>query len=337
MNFHERLRALAALIAVATVGCVLAAAVLAAPASAASLLHFRSAVGRAERAIAPGPSLPAASAQFRNPIDVPGAAATFVIGVNNSGMLVGAWQDLTGDLFGFIEFPRGQPISFDYPGTGFTAPQAINDLGTVVGFYLDSNGVPHGWIRSLGGNFTPLDDPSALGAGTFVYGINDRGVIVGAYFDASGAEHGFIDDRGTFTTLDYPGASSTGASNVNNSGAIVGGYSDASGVSHGFLYEHGTFTTIDAPAAGTASGEGTVAQSISSNGVIDGYITNGPSNSPSLFGWLLRGGEFSQLNDPNAVPGTSFLDGLSSNARYAAGSYTDTNGATHGYVATLSP
>jgi len=338
-NFRERLRALATI----AVGCVLAAAVWAASANAASRVHFGSSVVRAERAMARGPSLPAASAQFRT-VDVPGAAGTAVVGVNSWGMLAGAWSDtpdLSGDSFGFIEFPWGQPITFNYPGsTGVTVPQAINDLGTTVGYYTDSSGLSQGWVRSLAGDFTQLKDPAASCGCTAAFGINDRGVIVGTYANPSNpsASHGFVYDHGTFTTLDYPGASSTSPSNINNAGAIVGGYTDASGVIHGFLYKHGTFTTIDAPGAGTTSGEGSAAQSISSNGVIDGYILNGSG----FFGWLLRGGEFSQLNDPNAVPGTSFgspsfLDGLSSNARYAGGSYNDTNGVTHGFVATLWP
>jgi len=184
---------------------------------------------------------------------------------------------------------------------------------------------------SPGRVFTQLDDPAAAGAGTLAFGINDYGLIVGQYYDPSGAYHGFIDDHGTFRTLDYPGASGTWASNVNNTGAIVGGYTDAAGVNHGFLYNHGRFTTIDAPGAGTTSGEGTAAQSISSNGLIDGYIVN----DSGTFGWLLHGHEFSSLNDPNAVPGTSFLANLSSNGRYAMGSYNDANGVTHGFVATL--
>ena len=99
------------------------------------------------------------------------------------------------------------------------------------------------------------------------------------------------------------------------------------------MYKHVTFTTINAPGAGTGLNQGELVQAISSNGVIAGLIVN----DSGQFGWLLRGGEFSQLNDPNAVPGTSFLNDLSSNVRYAAGYYHDANGVAHGFVATLSP
>jgi len=335
MNLCERVRALAA-IAVAVVGCVLAAAALAAPANAASLPHFRSAVGRAERATAPGPSLPAASAQSRT-VDFPGAAATRIDGVNNGGVLAGTWSsnstDFSGNSFGFIEFPSGQSVPFDYPGTtGVTEASNINDLRTVVGNYLKS-GALHGFVRSRFGGFTPLDDPAGVG-GTVTSAINDRGVIVGQYFDTSGAGHGFVYDDGTFTKLDYPGAASTGLGDVNNSGAIVGSYTDASGVNHGFLYEHGTFTTIDAPGAGTAFGEGTFLSGISSNGVIAVQVVN----DTGVFGWLLSHGRFSSLNDPNAaVSRISEPTDISSSGRYASGVYVDANGTGHGFVATVKP
>ena len=85
-------------------------------------------------------------------------------------------MDFTFEDFGFIQFPWGQTISFHYPETtGVTASFRINDLGTVVGIYFDQNGVDHGFARSLGGHFTPVDDPAAMGTGTFPFGVNDRG------------------------------------------------------------------------------------------------------------------------------------------------------------------
>src|SRR5439155_10543944 len=53
----------------------------------------------------------------------------------------------------------------------------------------------------------------------------------------------------TFTTIDVPGATGTGAARSNAVGQIVGGYTDASGMGHGFLLDKGTFITIDFPAA----------------------------------------------------------------------------------------
>jgi hypothetical protein len=332
MNIYDRLRVLVAP-AVVAVGCTLAAAALAAPTGAASLLHFRAALGRAERATAPGPAWPSrASAQFRT-VDVPGAAGTAgITGVNNRGTLVGTWANSQGGFFGFIEQPGGQPTTFSVPGaTGVTVTSGINDVGTALAYSIDSSGVSHGWVRSPGGDFTQLDDPLGAG-GTTPGGINDRGVIVGFYFAASGALHGFVYDHGTFTTLDYPGAPATFLIAVNSSGASVGGYVDASGVTHGFLYEHGTFTTIDAPGAGTAPGQGSAPSGISSSGVIDGAMTNDAGS----FGWLLSKGQFSSLNDPVALAQSMPLC-LSSNGRVVGGDYFDASGVIHGYVATLTP
>jgi uncharacterized membrane protein len=314
-----------------------AAAAAASPANAASLLHLRAAPGRTEPATAQGPAWPArASAQFRT-VDVPGAAWTAVNGVNNKGTIVGTWVSSPGGPFGFgyIEQPGAQPATFNFPATSdVTASSGVNDVGTAVGAYLDSSGVPHGWVRSPHGNFTQLDDPSGVG-GTSLFEINDAGVIVGGYTDGSGAGHGFVYDHGTFTTLDFPGALGTALTGVNNSGAIVGGYTDALGVNHGFLYRHGAFTTIDAPDAGTAPGQGTPGLSISSSGVIDGFVIN--DSGGGFFGWLLSKGQFSSFDEPDAPLGQSVPLNISSNGRYVPGEYFDTSGVLHGYVAALTP
>jgi hypothetical protein len=45
--------------------------------------------------------------------------------------------------------------------------------------------------------------------------------------------HGFIDDKGTFTTIDAPGASYTDIAAINAGGEVAGYYDDSTGV-HGF-------------------------------------------------------------------------------------------------------
>jgi len=56
-------------------------------------------------------------------------------------------------------------------------------------------------------------------------------------------------DEATFTTIDFPGASSTIAVGVNPRGEIVGAYDDADGVRHGFLLSGDQFTSFDFPGA----------------------------------------------------------------------------------------
>ncbi|MGZ8493871.1 MAG: hypothetical protein ACXWZS_16835, partial [Gemmatirosa sp.] len=52
----------------------------------------------------------------------------------------------------------------------------------------------------------------------------------------------------TFTTIDYPGASSTSLTGINAAGQIVGGHVTDDRIG-GFLYDHGVFTPLAVPGA----------------------------------------------------------------------------------------
>src|SRR5207244_6287421 len=84
----------------------------------------------------------------------------------------------------------------------------------------------------------------------------------------------------TFTTIDVPGATGTGAARSNAAGQIVGGYTDATGMAHGFLLDNGTFITIDFPSA-----TGTTAFGINAPGQIVGIYGDDGGNEHGL---LLR-------------------------------------------------
>jgi len=90
-----------------------------------------------------------------------------------------------------------------------------------VGFYSDTSpNVPsptaHAFLYD-NGQWSNLDDPAAVN-GTFAEDINDSGVLVGYYVDANRLAHGFVFDRstGTWTTIDYPGASQTFINGIND-------------------------------------------------------------------------------------------------------------------------
>ena len=61
--------------------------------------------------------------------------------------------------------------------------------------------------------------------------------------------NGFKLSKGTFTTINFPGALATGALNINESGGIVGYFYDPNLNLHGFLYKNGAFQQIDVPGA----------------------------------------------------------------------------------------
>ena len=90
-----------------------------------------------------------------------------------------------------------------------------------------------------------------------------------------------------FTSIDYPGASSTGVTDINDTGDMVGIYTGADGLTHGFLLSGGKFTGIDVPGARLTSPNG-----INANGDIVGHYNDGQR----AYGFLLRGGKFTPLD-----------------------------------------
>ena len=106
-------------------------------------------------------------------------------------------------------------------------------------------------------------------------GINDRAQIVGSAF--GGTNPGFVLEKGTFSTIEVPGALSTAALGMNNRGQIVGFY-EAGETNHGFLLDQGIFTTIDVPGAAL-----TAAFGINARGLIVGTYFAGGTNHGSVW------------------------------------------------------
>jgi len=96
---------------------------------------------------------------------------------------------------------------------------------------------------------------------------HDHRQIVGLYL-AGGTFHGFLLNKGTFTTIDVPGATRTQAGGINDRGQIVGDYL-ADGVQHGFRFDGGIFVTTDVP-----TGTATQAVGINDRGEIVGVYTS---------------------------------------------------------------
>jgi uncharacterized membrane protein len=144
-------------------------------------------------------------------VDVPGAALTQPLGINDDGDIVGAYLEAG---------PNPDPYAYFADGR-------------LRGFVLRD------------GRFTPVDFPG--GQGTKVSGINDRGEMVG-YYDTADARRGFFLRRGRFTKLDAPGATFTLPSNIDNRGRVVGAFADAAALNaRGFVWEDGRYTTIAGP------------------------------------------------------------------------------------------
>ena len=130
-------------------------------------------------------------------INVPGAGATSVFGINNRGDIVGAYgaNRFAGNDHAFLLDKKGNLTTIDVPGARFTQAFGINDAGVIVGGF------------------------------TNVSCLNNI---------CSSDTHGFLYNDGAFTTVDVPGATFTTVTDINNAGLFVGLFRDATGL-HGFV------------------------------------------------------------------------------------------------------
>ena len=131
------------------------------------------------------------------------------------------------------------------------------------------------------------------------------GLVVDFCSDVPSAQ-GFLLDKGVYTTIDAPTASTTIPFGINNRGQIVGTYIDAGGPSaggftHGFLLnEKGVFTTIDFPGPSETELVG-----INNQGEIVGVYRDAAGITRGVL--LGKKGDFTTIDAPNAME-TAFLD-----------------------------
>jgi probable HAF family extracellular repeat protein len=115
--------------------------------------------------------------------------------------------------------------------------------------------------------------------------------VVGYFVESRGGpEQGFLYSHGTYTVLDFPGASNTVAEGINAKGQIVGDYIDSSGT-HAFLDSGGTYTTIDPPGSILSEAFGFNAKGDvvglyqDSSNINHGFLASpsaGPNNTPKV-------------------------------------------------------
>jgi probable HAF family extracellular repeat protein len=120
-----------------------------------------------------------------------------------------------------------------------------------------------------------------------------------------------------YTTIDYPGATSTSAWGINNRGDVVGVYSLPDRTAHGFLWRGGLLTTIDFPGATSTDAWG-----INGRGDIVGdYTVDGVTHS-----FVLTEGRFVTVEVPGAT--LTSLAGINL-GNELAGVYNSTDKSSH--------
>ena len=158
-----------------------------------------------------------------------------LIGVNNSDLAVGFYNDRHGDSHGYTFDIATNTFSADIndPLAVSTVTAAINNSDEIAGFFTDSMGVIHGFIDS-GGSFSTVDPLGATE--TELLGLNDKGIADG-FAVIGGVQHGILYNSLTkmFTILDPPGSTSTTLNGLNDAGDVVGFFMDAAGNTDGAL------------------------------------------------------------------------------------------------------
>jgi probable HAF family extracellular repeat protein len=155
-------------------------------------------------------------------IDVPRAAGTVVLDLDERGRTVGTYSDTNpsvgpaDDKRGFLRTGSGRFTTIHVPGSAQSQAFGVNDRGHVVGEYYEADGTVHGY-RWEQGRFTTIDGPDGA-VGASVTDINDAGEMVGVYGDAAGGLHAFLLSDGVYTTIDAPGVPLTLPYDINNRG-----------------------------------------------------------------------------------------------------------------------
>jgi len=159
-------------------------------------------------------------------VNFPGATATEVLGINDSGDIVGVYQ-VSGALnfHGFLR-RKGGFTTIDFPGASFgTTTFGINKSGTIVGSYDDSQGFVY-----EDGNYRKLNAPQLPGESidTQLNSINNLGWIAGQVF-TGGNWRGFWVSGNDFDFLEPRGSRDSQVTGINGRGDIVGCHDAVSG------------------------------------------------------------------------------------------------------------
>jgi hypothetical protein len=287
-------------------------------------------VGRGETATAAsGPPPPATRTYYQfTTIDIPGSPWVDAYGINDQGLVSGAFADAAWHYHGFL-WQTGKVTTIDAPGWVNTVLCVNNNQGVVAGSY-DNSMVSHACLYNVPARtWAALPDIPGKPV-NWANGINNRGVAVGAALEgtASGSVSNgvaWIWDGSAYSLFTVPGASGawgTLAFGINDQGQISGYYQDSQGVYHGFLKQGAEITNFDVPGADGGTGPGT----INNVGDVAGpYMTSG-----NFHGFILRGGEFATLDVPGAQ--NTYLH-ANNNRGDLAGRFWNSSGGVHGFLA----
>ncbi len=278
-------------------------------------------------------------------VDYPTAAATYALGINAAGDIVGAYNDSAGKQHGFV-LHAGAFTSFDYPDAVWTYAYGITARGEIVGQYGLADNTTHGFLLRMGEreqeevcctedqppvlHFYPIDVPGPTDAGkpnTMPFAISRTGLIAGCYHQSNpsggvvaGTMRGFVLTASGVTFDPLAGTMHTG---INSSGEITGYSSD--GRSYVIGNSNGERSWFTFPGASL-----TRALGISAEGDVVGWYKDAATNK--IHGFLLHDGE--PISVDVDLPGVTQTRASGINAAGdIVGYYVDATGV-HGFLRT---
>jgi len=166
-------------------------------------------------------------------VNFPKSNGTQAIGINDAGVVVGAYLDSASVQHGFVK-KGSKYTSIDVKGDTTAYAWAINNGGQMVVFATSSAGSYESFVYN-GKTFKKIADPNASTTGTIARSLNNKGDVVGAYFNTAGNEIGFLFHGGKyFDVIDPKATTQTKPDGVNDTLEMVGRYVNSAGATLGF-------------------------------------------------------------------------------------------------------
>jgi hypothetical protein len=255
------------------------------------------------------------------------ATETDSYSLNNAGVITGDYVDSAGVQHGMILAGKKlTTVNNKNCSAGTLAFYGINSAGTAVGWCTNVKTGLNTAFSYASGKFTAINFPKS--AGTEATGINDKGNVVGLYLDSAGAQHGFVKKGSKYTSIDVTGDTSADAYGINNAGKITVYAINSAGTGYeSFLYNGKTFKPLSDPNAGTL---GTVAHAPNNKGDVVGTYYD---SAGDVHGWLLHGGKYYDVNDPNGCKCDTRGDGINDSLELVGRYSTTLGGASLGFKA----
>jgi probable HAF family extracellular repeat protein len=282
---------------------------------------------------------------------VPGALGTYPMSINASMTVTGYYYVTPTMARGFIRDANGRITTFDVAGGVWAEPEGINAAGNITGFYERMAGAPQGFLRYADGRIITFDPPPPVvepppqPVGPMEaqpIGINDFDDIAGNYpvyarftvFIRSAG--GVYNDGISFDRANV-------ATAINGNGSVVGYSTDGEGSYFGFVlhpdgYSSGLTVPLPPQPAPECIAE-TFPDGINAAGTIAGWYYN--RCNPENMGFVRSpDGVFTVFEAPGTLLASPSFDYASTiphwmsidQAGDVTGSYTDTEGAQHGFV-----